>query len=222
MCNLYRQTSDQDHVRAFARATRSSSNLLPSAGIYPDHQALIIRTGTDNVREVATARWGMPSPAFALQGRSVDRGVTNIRNTGSPHWRRWLGLEHRCLVPFTAFSEPGQAAGGRSEPVWFAFDDSQPLAYFAGLWTRWTSTRRRAEGEVTLDLFAFLTTTPNDVVAAIHPKAMPVILTSTADMDTWMSAPTAEALQLQRPLPDGALRVIAGSEPEPPPQPSLL
>jgi hypothetical protein len=28
-------------------------------------------------------------------------------------------------------------------------------------------------------------------------------------VDTWMTAPTAEALKLQRPLPDGALRIVA-------------
>jgi hypothetical protein len=33
------------------------------------------------------ARWGMPSPAFALKGRNSDLGVTNVRNVASPHWR---------------------------------------------------------------------------------------------------------------------------------------
>jgi putative SOS response-associated peptidase YedK len=42
------------------------------------------------------ARWGMPSPVFALKGRNSDPGVTNVRNTKSPHWRRWLGVESRC------------------------------------------------------------------------------------------------------------------------------
>ena len=41
-------------------------------------------------RELAKARWGMPSPLFALQGKRTDPGVTNIRNVKSPHWRRWL------------------------------------------------------------------------------------------------------------------------------------
>jgi hypothetical protein len=36
------------------------------------------------------------------------------------------------------------------------------------------------EGETTNDLFGFLTTEPNGVVAPIHPKAMPVILTTEA------------------------------------------
>ncbi|GAA5266663.1 hypothetical protein ACOSOMT5_P3092 [Acidiphilium sp. MT5] len=36
------------------------------------------------------ARWGMPSPSFALQGRNADPGINNVRNTASPHWRREL------------------------------------------------------------------------------------------------------------------------------------
>jgi putative SOS response-associated peptidase YedK len=54
-----------------------------------------------------------------------------------------------------------------------------------------------------------LTTEPNAEVGAIHPKAMQVILTSQEQVEAWMSAPPAEALKLQRPLPDGALRIVA-------------
>ena len=56
--------------------------------------------------------------------------------------------------------------------------ESRPLTFFAGLWTRWTSVRKVKEGETTNDLYGFLTTAPNAEVKAIHPKAMPVILTT--------------------------------------------
>jgi putative SOS response-associated peptidase YedK len=49
------------------------------------------------------------------------------------------------------------------------------------------------------------TTEANAVVAPIHPKAMPVILTSPAEVDRWIEAETGDALALQRPVPDGAL-----------------
>jgi putative SOS response-associated peptidase YedK len=59
------------------------------------------------------------------------------------------------------------------------------------------------------DIFAFLTTEPNAEVGAIHPKAMPVILTTPDEVETWMTAPPDDALKLQRPLPDGSLRIVA-------------
>lgn len=79
----------------------------------------------------------------------------------------------------------------------------------------WTSVRRVREGETTNDTFAFLTFNPNTEVAAIHEKAMPVILRAPGEIDTWMSSPPAEALKLQRPLPNGALRIVGRKEEEP-------
>jgi putative SOS response-associated peptidase YedK len=101
---------------------------------------------------------------------------------------------------------------GSRPPIWFALDESRPLARFAGIWTNWTSVRKVKEGETTNDLFAFLTTEPNAIVGAYHPKAMPVILTTQGEIDTWMDTPAPIALQLQRPLADGALMVVARGE----------
>ena len=236
MCNLYSMTKSQAAIRDLIRAMHDrAGNLPPPPGIYPDYLAPIVRNGADGARELVMARWGMPSSQRALLDAAKKRaqrlgakgnpydfkellrmepdgGTTNIRNVNSKHWTRWLGLEHRCLIPFTSFAEFNKAEGGN---VWCAFDTSRPLAFFAGLHVpRWASVRKVKEGETTNDLFAFLTTEPNDVIAPIHPKAMPVILTTEAEREAWMSAPAAEALKLQRPLGDGVLQIVARGEKE--------
>lgn len=208
MCNLYAQTSSQDEIRAFAEVLNDHTGNLPlMPDVYPDYAAPIVCNG-QNGRELVLARWGMPSPAFALKGHKVDRGVTNIRNTASPHWRRWLGVPHRCVVPFTAFSEQARQGDGSFRSVWFAADEAKPLRFFAGIWTSWTSVRKLKEGEVTADLFGFLTTEANAVVAPYHPKAMPVILEDREEIKTWLTAPTPDALKLQRPLKESSLQVL--------------
>src|SRR5271169_1521452 len=213
MCNLCSLTKGQQAIREMTRAMRDVTGNLPLLpGIFPDYSVPVVRNAPDGVRELAMARWGMASPVFALKGRNSDPGVTNVRNVASPHWRRWLGVESRCVVPFTSFSENEVLANGSRPPVWFALDESRPLAFFAGIWTRWTSVRKVKEGETPDDLFAFLTTDSNAIVKPIHAKAMPVILTNPDELETWLTAPTADALKLQRPLPDDALRIVARGE----------
>jgi putative SOS response-associated peptidase YedK len=116
-------------------------------------------------------------------------------------------------VPFTSFSEY-DTIDGKKVPVWFAADVSRPLMAFAGIWTNWTSVRKAKEGEVTVDVFGFLTAEPNAEVAKVHPKAMPVILTTSDEFDAWLSADRMHASKLQRPLRDGALQIVASGEKE--------
>ncbi len=70
--------------------------------------------------------------------------------------------ENRCVVPCNSFSESNKAEEG---DIWFALDQTRPLACFAGIWTGWTSVRKVKEGETTNDRFPFLTTGPNSEVA---------------------------------------------------------
>jgi putative SOS response-associated peptidase YedK len=55
--------------------------------------------------------------------------------------------------------------------------------------------RKAEDGET--DLSAFLTTEPNVEAGAIQPKAMPVILVTPEEVETWMTASPDEALKLQ-------------------------
>jgi hypothetical protein len=234
MCNLYRQRSGPQAIMDMAKAMRSGVGNLAPGDIYPDYAAPIVRWEGDE-RVLASARWGMPSSKKMIfdnatkradklraKGGEVDfqkilefepdSGTTNVRNTSSSHWRPHLAPAQRCLVPFTAFSEPGRDAAGKYRPIWFklAGDDPEPLAFFAGIhFQGHTSVRKIKTGMETIDVFAFLTTEPNAEVGAVHPKAMPVILTRPEEWAQWLAAPTPRALELQRPLPDGELDIVA-------------
>ena len=78
----------REEVRLLIGALRDlTANQPPLPGIYPDYAAPIVRL--ENGRRImANARWGLPSPAFALQGRNSDPGITNVRNSASAHWKR--------------------------------------------------------------------------------------------------------------------------------------
>jgi putative SOS response-associated peptidase YedK len=237
MCNLYATMKMRAENAALARAMRDrNNNQPPIPGVYPGYAAPIVARMPDGSREMFDAEWGLPSSQRAQmdlaskradklreKGQEVDqarfqellrlepdKGTTNVRNTASKHWARWLGPENRCLVPITSFCEPDQVGGSR-ENIWFALDENRPATFFAGVWVpQWTSARTLRDGPVTRDLFGFLTTEANAEVRAHHDKAMPVILTTEQERDLWLSdAPWPEVAHLQRPLPDGALKIVA-------------
>jgi putative SOS response-associated peptidase YedK len=214
MCNLYSETKGQAAIRALFRAGRDRTGNLPAfPGIFPDQMAPIVSNGGDGERELVMARWGLPGPP-----QFGGQPVTNIRNVSSPHWRGWLGFRNRCLVPATSFCEY-EDTKPRKIPTWFALGEDRPLFAFAGLWTRWRGVRgpKSAPVEGEHQLFGFLTTEPNAIVAPIHSKAMPVILTAPEEFDLWLEGEMAEALKLQRPLPDGMVDIVARGEKEDPP-----
>ena len=212
MCNLYSYTKSQDEARRLMRVLDDrTGNQKPLPAVFPDQMAPVVRINRAGERTMQTMRWGLPPPQAGL------RPVTNIRNTASAWWRPWLEPRWRCLVPATAFCEWTDARP--KVPHWFALGpgepDERPLFAFAGLWRPWTGERGKQLGEHLL--YGFLTTQPNTVVQPIHAKAMPVMLTTPEEWDTWLNAPAGAALALQRPLAPERVRIVARGELEDPP-----
>jgi len=118
MCNLYSMTGSIEAMRKlFSKFDAPDTNLAPLPGIFPDYLAPIIRNQGDGVTALTMTRWGMPSSKKALldaatkradklhaKGKEVDfdqllrmepdSGTTNVRNTASSHWKRWLGVDN--------------------------------------------------------------------------------------------------------------------------------
>ncbi|KQT86455.1 SOS response-associated peptidase [Methylobacterium sp. Leaf466] len=208
MCNLYSLITSQAEIReAFGVVQDRTGNPPALPAIFPDQRAPIVRLdGGERVMEMF--RWGIPGPK-----QFGEHPVTNVRNVKSPHWRPWLKPEYRCLVPVSSFSEYADTKP-RKTPTWFALDEDRPPFAFAGIWRPWTGVRgTKAENpdreEAEHRLFSFLTCETNGIVGPVHPKAMPVLLTTPEEWRTWLEGPTEVALELQRPLPDEAMKIVA-------------
>ena len=149
MCNLYNQTTIHEAMPQLFPDRNwidESGNVGPD-DVYPDRAGPIVYGDGQNM-VLSMARWGLPSPVEYHSKTGIDRGVTNVRNTNSSHWRRWLGPEHRCLVPFDKFAEPRGAGAGNA---WFHLASCTP-AFFARIHVpHWTSIRklRKARPRIT-------------------------------------------------------------------------
>lgn len=212
MCNLYSQTTAVEAMRRIFGVARGGETNLPARpAIFPGGDAPIIRP-VDGERELVTMSWGFVLP----QQERAPKRVTNARDDKVRSSGFWRGSfdERRCLVPVSSFCEPK----GKAPAVWHWFalqgepggDEPRPPFAFAGLWRPW---RGELKGEmVELDVFAFLTTTPNAIVKPVHQSRMPVIL-DPGDYETWLTGSPDDAFALAKPFPAERMRIVkAGDE----------
>ena len=198
MCNLYTMTATVDEVRrTFGSFAGDRVNLPRFDEIYPGRPAPVLRRRVEGELQLETMTWGFPGPAAAK-----GRPVTNIRNLASPFWRSALSnVERRCIVPVTRFCEWTAQADPetkRKRKIWFGMrEEHDHLFAFAGLW-------RPGEGG---PFMAFLTCDANALVGAVHPKAMPVML-SPADALSWLDHDRESACALAQPFADADMRII--------------
>ncbi len=210
MCNRYQVTSNIQAITDLVTGWRwrgRMTNAPWQTDLFPNYTAGIVRL-VDEELQIDGAIWGMPKPPSKNRTpggkqRTFDSGVTNIRELDSGWWRQWIGVQHRCLVPMTRFTEPDRTHHNHG----FEFTDGREVVMMAGMCTRAVRKVRDKDTEPYEGLmYAFLTSSPNSDVGEIHSKAMPVILDDPDDFKIWLTADFSIAKQLQKPLDDGLLR----------------
>lgn len=194
MCNLYSMTATVDEMKKLFGPFEGDRSNFPSFDeIYPGKMAPVLRRKEGGGLTLEMATWGFPGPAAAK-----GRPITNVRNLKSPFWQTALDRpERRCIVPVSRFCEwTGEV--GKKRKVWFGIAaHHEPLFAFAGLW-------RPGEGG---PFMAFLTCEANQIVGAIHPKAMPVMLRP-AQAAQWLDGTKEDACALAIPFDDADMRIV--------------
>jgi putative SOS response-associated peptidase YedK len=152
-------------ARFFRVLYNRAASSEPSSAIFPKHVAPVVRVAADGEREIVTMSWGF----MLLQKEKAPRPVTNVRDDKiltSRFWRTSFE-ERRCLVPATSFCEPN----GDVKPAtwhWFSLKGSEPRLFaFQGIWRRHNGPVEKDGPDVEIETYAFLTTTPNSLVATV-------------------------------------------------------
>ena len=192
--------------RLFQVSHNRSAAFEPRDAIFPGHNAPVVRAAADGLRELSLMSWGFVLP----QGTRAPRRVTNFRDDKartSPFWRESFELR-RCLVPVTSFAEPREITPATWH--WFALKGAEPrpLFAFAGIWRRFRGPLKKDSPAIDVDVFSFLTTTPNRLVATINHERMPVLLTDEASQSTWLTGTPDAAFALAREHAPEAMEIV--------------
>jgi putative SOS response-associated peptidase YedK len=194
-------------ARYFRVSHNRSAAFEPASAIFPSHFAPVLRQSADGEREIVLMSWGF----VLLQNGRAPRRVTNVRDDKILESRFWRSSfeERRCLVPATSFCEPN----GDVKPAswhWFALrgSDERPLFAFPGIWRRYQGPVRKDGPKVELEVYAFLTTTPYELVATINHERMPVLLTREEEFEAWLNGAPHVAFALAHEYPPGQMRIV--------------
>jgi len=130
-----------------------------------------------------------------------DRAYTGAKGIiQKPAFRKAIRSQ-RCLVIADAFIE-GTTAEKLSKPFLVHLAPGRRPFAFAGIWDSWID---RSTGEI-VSSFAIITTTPNDVLAAIPHHRSPVILSRDQEKD-WLNqeAPLSDITAMLRPFEEAGM-----------------
>jgi putative SOS response-associated peptidase YedK len=151
--------------------------------------------------------------------------VTNVRDDTvltSPFWRPSFEAR-RCLVPASSYCEPDSnspagwhwfaLSSGASDAHSASAPDERPLFAFPGIWKRYRGPMKKDGPDVEVDVYAFMTTSPNALTATIMHDRMPVLLSEPAEWETWLTGSPDAAYSLVRTYDAERMRIVqSGTE----------
>ncbi|MEQ1857695.1 MAG: SOS response-associated peptidase [Longimicrobiales bacterium] len=201
MCGRYTLAANADELVEAFDVPLPAFELVARYNIAPSQLAPVVAADRHG-RRLGLLTWGLV-PGWADE---PGEGIINARIESvaeKPSFREALD-RRRCLVPADGFYEWKGVNGGKV-PHWI-HPASGGVISFAGIWERWSR-----PGAAARHTFAILTTEANADVAPLHDR-MPVIVTAES-RDAWLDRDLdgAEALELLRPTPRGALTSFAVS-----------
>ena len=81
------------------------------------------------------------------------------------------------------------------------------------MWRKYKGPLKKDGEPIELEVFAFMTTTPNALVSTINHERMPVILTKEEEFAMWLTGTPIEAYSLVKQYPSDEMRIVqAGKE----------
>jgi putative SOS response-associated peptidase YedK len=204
MCGRFAIHSPTDQIATRFGVVGQLPEFGPRYNAAPLQMLPVIRTHPETrERTFSLLRWGLV-PVWSKDSSGAARMI-NARAESVPEKPsfRTAFKKRRCLVPLDNFYE-WKIEGKTKQPYAIGTTSNEKPDAFAGLWEGW----RDPSTNEWLHTFTIITTTANDVTAAVHDR-MPVILPPAA-WAAWLGEEEASAdelVALMRPYPADQTRL---------------
>jgi len=158
MCLLYSMTRNREALLPVPRLSQPPRGLRTAVGDLP---RLSSTRGAQGHRRCARARGAELGLRAVAEGQGAKAGDEHPGRQGTEQVLAHVFEQRRCLVPASSYCEPKG-----EKPATINGDDERPLFAFPGVWTRYRGPLKKNGENVDQEVFAFMTTEPNELTTA--------------------------------------------------------
>jgi putative SOS response-associated peptidase YedK len=190
MCGAYGfSIPDTKNVYDRFEVVNTLADLKPRWNVRPGQLNPVITSHSPN--QISRMLWGLIPHWSKTEKHKYSTINAKAETVSQLTTYREPFRRQRCLVPATFFYEPDKMHVEKSPFPWHCFQfKDQRLFAFAGIYDVWRDKNTGKE----IASYSMITTEPNAVVGAIHPR-MPAILRK-EDEATWLNPEIIEPEQL--------------------------